>query len=132
MSNHLAIATVTATLSQIIGTAVSAVVPGADVTTLRPDAPQDNNRHTRVNLFLYQVTPNSAWRNADLPSRRPDGTLSQRPQAALDLYYLITFYGDENQLEPQRLLGSVFRAGVLVDQSLHRGVVGRTQQVAKE
>ena len=60
-----------------------------------------------VNAFLYQVAPNVALRNSDLPTRAPDGTLLQRPQAALDLFYLITFYGDDLQLEQQRLLGAV-------------------------
>src|SRR5262249_15649444 len=59
-----------------------------------------------VNIFLYQVTPNAAFRNADLPTRRADGTLVRRPQAALDLHYLLTFYGDDGTLEPQRLLGA--------------------------
>ena len=64
---------------------------------------------TGVNVFLYQVTPNAAWRNADLPTRRANGDLIQRPQAALDLHYLLTFYGDESLLQPQRVLGSVVR-----------------------
>ncbi len=33
----------------------------------------------------------------------------RRPQAALDLHYLLSFYGDDAQLEPQRLFGSVVR-----------------------
>ena len=33
----------------------------------------------------------------------------QRPQAALDLHYLLTFYGNEDELEPQILLGSAIR-----------------------
>lgn len=63
-----------------------------------------------VNIFLYQATPNTAWRNHDLPTRRGDGSLAQRPQIALDLHYLLTFYGDETLLEPQRILGSAVRA----------------------
>jgi hypothetical protein len=37
MSNHLAIATVTATLRDLLFGAVSVDVPGADVTMVRPD-----------------------------------------------------------------------------------------------
>jgi hypothetical protein len=33
----------------------------------------------------------------------------QRPRVALDLHYLVSFYGSELELEPQRLLGSVVR-----------------------
>lgn len=113
MSNYLAVATVTAVLGQkIIKPAVQSIVPGTDVnvTTERPDTPTNGDASPRVNLYLYRVVPNAAWRNADLPTRRGDGTLVQRPQAALDLYYLLTFYGDETRLQPQRLLGKTISA----------------------
>ena len=42
--------------------------------------------------------------------RAADGTLLTKPQAALDLHYLISFYGDEAQLVPQRMLGVVVRS----------------------
>jgi hypothetical protein len=106
MSNFLAIATVTATLRQLLQAEVGADVPGAKVTTLRPDRLENTAQDPGVNIYLYLVTPNAAWRNADLPGRNPDGGLTQRPQAALDLHYLITAYGDEGHLYPQRLLGS--------------------------
>jgi hypothetical protein len=109
MSNFLAIATVTAALSQTLRAAVETDVPGASVTTLRPDAAGNGIPATRVNLYLYQVSPNPAWRNTDLPTRNSDGQLRQRPQVALDLHYLLNFYGDEGQLEPQRLMGSAVR-----------------------
>ena len=109
MSNHLAIATVTAGLRQTLSATVGSAVPGAAVTTSLPDAPAQNQPDPRVNLFLYQVTPNAARRNGDLPARNASGTLVQRTSVALDLHYLLTFYGDETQLEPQRLLGAVVR-----------------------
>jgi hypothetical protein len=110
MSNVLAIATVTETIVQILGDALDAAqVTGAHVTALPPDSANGLPEHG-VNVYLYQVAPNPSLRNADLPTRRADGTLLRRPQAALDLYYLITFYGDETQLEQQRLLGAVARA----------------------
>ena len=109
MSNFLAIAAVTATLKQILQAEVGADVPGANVTTLRPDRLENGAQDPGLNIYLYLVAPNAAWRNADLPSRNPDGGLMQRPQAALDLHYLITAYGDEGHLYPQRLLGSAVR-----------------------
>jgi hypothetical protein len=109
MSNFLAIAAVTATLRQILQSAVGTDVAGANVSTLRPDTPENGDAEPRVNLYLYQVTPNAAWRNADLPTRNPAGRLVDRPQVALDLHYLLSFYGNEGQLTPQRLLGSVAR-----------------------
>lgn len=110
MSNFLAIATVTAALSQVLWEAVVPDVSGATVTTLRPNPTGGSALPTTgVNVFLYQVTPNAAWHNADLPTRRGNGDLVQRPQAALDLHYLLTFYGDDSLLQPQRVLGSVVR-----------------------
>jgi Pvc16 N-terminal domain len=107
VSNALAIATVTQTLRNILYDAIGiSKVSGAQVTFARPDDPA-NLPTTGVNVFLYQVAPNTALRNADLPTRTTDGTLLQRPQAALDLFYLITFYGDDTQLEQQRMLGAV-------------------------
>jgi hypothetical protein len=109
MSNFLAIATVTATLSQTLQAAIGTDVPGATVSTVRPDTSGSGLPATGVNLYLYQVTPNAAWRNADLPTRRPNGELIQRPRVAIYVHYLLTFYGNEVQMEPQRLLGSVVR-----------------------
>lgn len=107
MSDFRAIATVTATLRRVLLAALPQDVTGATVTTVRP-AEGENvaTPATGANIFLYQVNPNPRWRNEDLPSRRTDGELAQRPVAALDLYYLLSFYGDEATLEPQRLLGS--------------------------
>jgi hypothetical protein len=108
MSNFLAVTTVTAALQRTLLQAVQADVSGAEVTTVRPAEGQNTGLPTNrgVNIFLYQVTQNPHWRNAELPTRRPDGDLAQRPQAALDLHYLLSFYGDDVQMEPQRLLGS--------------------------
>lgn len=109
MSNALAIATVTETLVQVLGNSLSGSgVNGATVTKTRPDD-ASNLPASGVNVFLYQVSPNPAWRNADLPTRGPDGSLLRRPQAALDLYYLLTFYGVDATLDQQRLLGAVVR-----------------------
>jgi hypothetical protein len=109
MSNFLAVATVTAALAEFIQAAVGPDVSSASVTTVRPDG-GGSTPATSVNVYLYQVTPNAALGNMDLPTRRGNGDLVQRPQVALDLYYLLTFLGDEGKLEPQRLLGSVVRA----------------------
>ncbi len=110
MSNHLAIATVTAALRRALLETTTSDVPGADVTTLRPNEPGSGGMPGRgINVFLYQVQPNQALRNADTPTRRPDGSLASRPQAAVDLHYLLSFFGNESTLEPQRLLASAVR-----------------------
>lgn len=109
MSNHLAIAAVTATLRQIVQAATNEAVAGSEVATVRPNAPSAALPRTGVNIFLYRVTPDSAGRNADLPTRRADGTVLRRPSAALDLHYLLSFHGDDATLEPQILLASTVR-----------------------
>src|ERR1051326_8249061 len=109
MSNYLAIATVTATLQRVLQAVIGGDVPGATATTVRPDASGQGLPPVGVNIFLYQVTPNAALRNADLPTRNASGQAGQRPVAALDLHYLMSFYGADKQLEPQRVLGSVVR-----------------------
>jgi len=108
MSNHLAIATVTAALQQVLLPPVQQAVGGASVGFNRPDPA--NSTIPLVNIFLYQITPNATYRNADLPTRRSGGSLAQRPQAAYDLHYLFTFHGDDTLLQPQLLLGAVITA----------------------
>src|SRR5436309_11922535 len=98
MSNFLAVATVTAALTEFIQAAIGPDVGAASVTTTRPDGSGTGTPATSVNVYLYQVTPNAAFGNVDLPTRRANGDLVQRPQAALDLHYLLTFLGDEGKL----------------------------------
>ncbi|HLN39988.1 MAG TPA: Pvc16 family protein [Xanthobacteraceae bacterium] len=107
MSNALAIATVTEALRNLLTQYIDlAGVSGAWVSTVSPDAPASQLAIPGINIFLYQITPNAALRNADLPTRAQDGTLLRKPQAAIDLHYLLTFYGEYATLEPQRLLGA--------------------------
>lgn len=108
MSNSTAIAAVTEGLKALLQLSLEAEgdvgVPGAVPTSVRPQAIDPTARG--VNVFLYQVTPNAAWRNMDLPTRRDGGDLVRRPQLALDLHYLLTFTGDEPTLEAQRIMGA--------------------------
>jgi hypothetical protein len=107
VSNSLAIATVTSTLRTILNDVANNAVNGAVATFLRPD--NASLPALGVNIFLYMVTINTAWRNRDLPTRTADRTLVRRPQTALDLHYLLTFHGDDADLVPQLLLGAVAR-----------------------
>lgn len=125
MSNHLAIATVTASLQAMLQSAVQGDVAGATATVARPDS-ADGLTTLGVNIYLYQVSPNTAWRNVDLPTRGGAGELQQKPMVALDLHYLLTFYGGDATFEPQRVLGSVARtlhAQPLLSKSLIESVV---------
>ncbi|WP_369387702.1 DUF4255 domain-containing protein [Streptomyces sp. CG1] len=108
MSNTLAVATVTEALRQQIAQSLAPDIPFAvDVAARKP--PTDPPAEPTITVFLYQVTPNPSLRNMDAPTRAADGTVLTRPSAALDLHYLISFYGDEAELVPQRLLGCVVR-----------------------
>jgi hypothetical protein len=113
MSNFLAIATVTETLRKLLESAVSADV-GGHATAVRPSGTNNTGTGgglptTGVNVFLYQIMPNPAGRNLDLPTRRADGSAIQKPRAAVDLHYMLTAYGQESTLEPQRVMGSIVR-----------------------
>jgi hypothetical protein len=109
MSNYLAIATITATLARLLQSSIQLDMPGAKVTTTRPEATGGKIPEVGMNLYMYQVIPNPAWRNYDLRNRRPKGELIKHSQAGLDLFYIMTFYGNDLNLEPQRLLGSAVR-----------------------
>ncbi|MFH8466799.1 Pvc16 family protein [Streptomyces sp. NPDC017991] len=108
MSNALAIAHVTQALALLIEANLQ---PEIDVAVkVEPRKPSaDPPADPTVTVFLYQVTPNTSQRGADLPTRASDGTLLKRAAAALDLHFLISAYGDETQLVGQRLIGSVVR-----------------------
>lgn len=105
MSTALAIAGVTTVLRDLLNDGminhnVSAVL-GSTVTVsaLPPDrvVQPGGAEQTQLNVFMYLATPNTAWRNRELPSRDPTGTqrLTNAP-LALDLHYMITAYGAED------------------------------------
>jgi hypothetical protein len=127
MSNYLAIAAVTSTFSQWLLEKACSVLDGALTTIGRPKEGTPKG----INIYLYQVMYNPDRRNENFPVRRSgDTTFAQRPQAALDLYYLLTFYGSEKDLEPQILLGSTVSVlhaqPVLTQDMLRREIKRRT------
>ncbi|HKV11360.1 MAG TPA: DUF4255 domain-containing protein [Thermoanaerobaculia bacterium] len=107
MSDFRAVAAVTATLQNMLQSAVAAAVPGAIVRTGRPEKNPSTTSPGEVNIFLYQVSPNAAFRNLELPVRRSDGSIVRPPTLALDLHFLLSFYGDDAKQIPQLLLGIV-------------------------
>jgi uncharacterized protein DUF4255/IPT/TIG domain-containing protein len=141
MSNPLAIAAVTITLRELIGKALKEeednipddVKLTADilVTTLPLDKARDDNAtKNRVNLFLYHTMLNGTWRNMDLPPQGKPGDVSH-PPLALNLYYLITAYGENNkEVAGQILLGRAMR--VLHDHALLMPVEISTALAASE
>ncbi|NLU68205.1 DUF4255 domain-containing protein [Streptomyces sp. HNM0574] len=108
MSNALAVAHVTQALALLIESNLRPEIDMAvSVETRKP--PADPPTEPTITVFLYQVTHNPSMRNTDLPTRASDGTLVNRPVAALDLHYVISAYGEESELVGQRLIGCVAR-----------------------
>lgn len=111
MSSALALAAVTAVLKDLLDNAlidqsVSAAVGGSvTVSALPPDRIETGeNEKPRLNLFLYQVAPNAALRNQDLPSRDGRGRRQSNPPLALNLHYLLSAYSAQD-FEAEILLG---------------------------
>ena len=111
MSDFRVIAAATLTLQNLLLDAIREPAPGATVKTGPPEvrAPEEVGEGL-INIFLYKVEPNRVWRNEDLPYRRSDGSLVRRPQVAVDVHYLLSFYGDERRKIPYLLMGLTMSA----------------------
>jgi hypothetical protein len=109
VSSPLAIAAVTATLKDLLNDGLVdhdlSSIGSFAVTALPPDRVTTGQAEpNQLNLFLYQVTSNSGWRNVDLPSRDAKGARLTNQPLALDLHYLLTAYGSKD-LNAEILLG---------------------------
>jgi len=109
MSNALAIAAVTATLKDLISDSLAGLdlsaIGSVGVSALPPDRiATGETEPNQLNLFLYQVSANTGWRNHALPSRDGSGQRTSNPPLALDLHYLLTAYGAQD-LGADALLG---------------------------
>ncbi|MEM9004233.1 MAG: DUF4255 domain-containing protein [Cyanobacteria bacterium P01_F01_bin.86] len=135
MSNYLAIATVTAALRSLLVEHAASDIVGTDVTIKRPAAPSDGLSGPAINIYMYQATPNHPWSNRDLRAQRPNGDLIKQSQTTLDLNYVLSFYGDESQLIPQKLLGSTIRTLIdypLLSQDMIKGCVANAEILGLE
>jgi hypothetical protein len=109
MSSALAIAAVTAALKDLLNDGLMdhdlSTVGSFSVTAQPPDRVTTGTTElNQLNLFLYQVTPNPGWRNANLPTRDNKGARISNPPLALDLHYLLSAYGSQD-LNAEVLLG---------------------------
>lgn len=134
MSNAYAIATVSAVIEQVVLAAAKSVgVASLGSSFERPTRPNDTAPF--VHIYLYGVSEDGAKRNADLPTRNSGSDLVRRPQVALALHYLLTFYGDDSNFVPQRILAAVARdlhAFPVLSNKRVKEVIGATQsKVAK-
>jgi hypothetical protein len=109
MSSPLAIAAITAALKDLLNDGLLnhdlSMIGSFSVTALPPDRiPTGDKEPNQLNIFLYQVTSNSGWRNARLPSRDRSGLRVANAPLALDLHYVLTAYGTKD-LNAEVLLG---------------------------
>lgn len=99
MSSPGAIATVTATLQNLL----SAVTPS--VTTQAPGIARTGASGEQINIFLYGIHHNTAFSNAPMPGRTRDGESTHAP-LSLALKYLVTAYGlGDDDISGQKLMG---------------------------
>ena len=103
MGNGLAIGAVTAVLKSLLENRLIGIFqnlelgPIPTITVLPPDLAlpkesAEDETKDKLNLFLYQVTPNIGWRNMDYPARDSQGNRVSYPPLALDLRYLLSVY----------------------------------------
>ncbi len=113
MSSALAIAGVSAVLRDLLNDGlinhnVAGVVGSSVAVSVGPPDRVVMNGATetaQLNLFLYQIAPNSGWANRDLPSRDGAGRTRLTNRAlALDLHYLLSAYSGAD-LHGEILLG---------------------------
>lgn len=136
MSNEFAVAAVTLTLRNLLDK-IKDITDSDEFDQLPADAkpsaeimvtnlPLDeayefDKAKNQVNLFLYHVEHSAAWRNMDIPGRIKQGETGH-PPLALNLYYVITAYGENgSELIGHLLLGKAMTL-------LHdHAVFGRTE-----
>jgi hypothetical protein len=101
MTNYHAIATVTATLRDILFENLN--IPqfaGIKITSKPLDVLETEGPELRLNLFLYKVTPNRGFQDVELPVRNTNGELVRSPLLPINLHYLVTsFNNDTDELQ---------------------------------
>ena len=142
MSNSLAIAAVTATLSRLLFTQVQLLDNSEEdteftnltISSKPPDLARGTGTSNQLNLFLYQTAFNSAWRNSD--PRQVKLGVNGQPPLGLTLHYLITAYGQNDEdilshrllgramhiLHDHTILGSEEIKDALIDNDLHQQI----------
>ena len=110
MSDYKAIRGVSSSLRTLLKDRMESPVP---VLLAPPDVAQASNDGKRLNLYLYQVTQNRYLENQEIPGTGHPAHYGT-PPLSLDLYYLLTSYGDSDtgadaDLEAQEVLGDAMR-----------------------
>lgn len=109
MSSPLSIASVTSVIKSTLENGLvmhgaTAVVGELAVTALPPDRiPTGADERSQLNIYLYRITPNTAWRA--IPASGSSANGARPVPLSLDLHYLLTAYG-ERDYHAETLLGS--------------------------
>ncbi len=115
VASQSAIAVVTEGLRRRLTEAICTDFPAVQVVARRPEV-NDGQSQSQVSIYLYRVSEGPQLRN------RPQKDSDDGPAATLDLHYLLSFTGDEDDLVPQRMLD-------LAVTSLHTSPVLRSAEV---
>jgi hypothetical protein len=129
MNTGFAVAATTVALADRLRLLISDAVPGARVTTLNPGSESLRSGDAIVNLFLFRSARNGLVSNNALPTRSAAGQPLASPVMRLDLDYMISFFGDDARLDPQRLLGLVvggLNAEPIITQDALRATIATT------
>ena len=109
MSSPLSIASVTSVIKSVLENGLvmhgaTVVVGELAVTALPPDRITTGaDERSQLNIYLYRITPNTAWRA--IPANGPADNGGRSVPLSLDLHYLLTAYG-ERDYHAETLLGS--------------------------
>lgn len=102
MSNSLAIAAATATLRNLL-TAIQTDIPGTLI-TVAPMGSARSGTTNQLNIYLYNVERNTGWSNQ--PYSDNQATASGEPPIAIDLLFLVTAYGNnDDEVHAHQVLG---------------------------
>src|SRR4051812_18749421 len=120
MSNEFSIAGVTVTLRNLLDAVKDISDPSISgslpiearptneivINNLPLDEAYDfDNLKNQINIFLYHIEHNPEWRNMPIPGHAKNGETGT-PPLGLNLYYIITAYGqDKNETIGHLLLG---------------------------
>lgn len=110
MSGYKAIAGVSTTLVNLLKDRMTETPA---FTVAPPDVTVDNVSGSRLNLYLYHVTENGAWKNQEIPGEGYPGAYGH-PPLSLNLHYIFTAFGSSDtgpdaDLESQLILGDAMR-----------------------
>jgi hypothetical protein len=144
MTDFLAIASLTSGLCGLLHNNLGDDASGIDITSRPPDKARENLAgKSQINLFLYHMAPDAAWRNMDNPGKSRSGERSY-PLLPLKLYYLMTAYSggtedgidsttvDKHLIGNQRLLGrgmSIFHDHPMLDASTINDMLPETERI---